>query len=261
MTNISTLRPGLLVSLKSSLSGNVTYRASEIEPDHITEDGSRQAKWETQRTIENPGEHERAVKVRGKARSLITGICSPSSFGLLCPQSSQDKLTDAIAEARKMADEFNSTASVTRISIFVIVGRVAADDVEAVRAINAEVRGLLEDMEAGLRKLDVEGVREAANKARALTAMLSPLAAERAQAAIDQVRKAARQIVKAGETAAYEIDQATLRTLQQSRAAFLDLEDAQDMAEPEVTGRAIDLEIEPIPEQAPPAVTVPAIEL
>ena len=132
---------------------------------------------------------------------------------------------------------------------------------EAVRAINAEVRGLLEDMEAGLRKLDVEGVREAANKARALTAMLSPLAAERAQAAIDQVRKAARQIVKAGETAAYEIDQATLRTLQQSRAAFLDLEDAQDMAEPEVTGRAIDLEIEPIPEQAPPAVTVPAIEL
>ncbi len=265
---VSTIRPGLLVSMRTGLRGNVSYSTRVVEEDHIEDDGSRRAAWETNRMIELPGEHEEAVKVRGKARSLITAVCSPSSFGLLCPEAMRDKLTIAIDMARAVITDFNERATVTRASLHVIIGRVASDDVEAIRAINSEVRDLLTAMEDGLKKLDVDAVREAANKARSLSAMLSPEAAGRAQKAIDVARSAARQIVKAGETAAVEIDEATFRTITQARAAFLDLDDAAEIQEPTVTGRAIDLEadgevdVENIfPKLTAPREAMPAYEL
>ncbi|HXJ61963.1 MAG TPA: hypothetical protein VNU68_35445 [Verrucomicrobiae bacterium] len=181
--------------------GNVSYTKMDIEADHLTDDGTRQAAWETKRGIEHPREHEEATKIRSKARSLITSVCSPSSFGLLCPASDGEKLTAAVEEARGLADAFNRTANVTRIAVYVIIGRVAADDVEAIRAINGEIRDLMTAMERGLRNLDVQAVRDAANKAKALSTMLSPDAAERAQRGIDAARSAARKIVKAGEQA------------------------------------------------------------
>lgn len=254
MVNISTLRPGLLVGLRTQLTGNVHYSTRDLEPDHIDTDGVRRAKWETERTVEDPAEHERGVKARGRARSIITAVCSNSAFGLLCPQSDSEKLTDAIAEARAVAAEFNATAALSRIAVNVIVGRIAADDVEAVRAINGEVRDLLAEMERGLKYLDVSMVREAANKARDLSAMLAPAAAERAQKAIEVARSAARRIVKAGETAAIEIDEATIRTIQTARMAFLDLEDGAELQVPVESGRAVDLEME----EMPPVVPVPA---
>lgn len=241
---ISTLRPGLLVSLKTSLAGNVAYQRRDIETDHIAEDGTARAKWETDRVIADPGEYDRAVKARGKARSLITAVCTPSNFGLLCPEGDRDRLTDAMAQAREIVAEFNREASLTQVAVFMIVGRVAADDVEAVRAINSEIRDLMTTMERGLMKLDVKVVREAADKAKELSAMLSPEASERAQRAITVARSAARKIVKAGEAAALEIDEATLNAIRTSRTAFLDMDDQAEVQAPTVTGRAIDFEVE-----------------
>lgn len=261
MVNISTLRPGLLVSLKTSMQGNVRYTTREIEADHLEEDGARKAIWETNRVIEHPREHEEGTQARAKARSLIAGVCSPSSFGLLCPASDGDKLSAAIEAAREVADAFNRRANITRVLVYVIVGRVASDDVEAVRAINSEVRDLMTAMETGLKALDVKVVREAANKARALSAMLSPLAAERAQVAIETARSAARRIVKAGETAALEIDEATLRRIRESRTAFLDLDDGAEVQEPTIAGRALDFSVDVAPPPAAPAVPVPTFEL
>lgn len=260
---ISTLRPGLLVSLKTAMTGNVRYAKQTIEADHLTDDGTREAAWETKRVIEHPREHEDGTKVRSKARSLITGVCSPSSFGLLCPESDREKLDAAIEEARSLVDAFNRTANITRIGCYVIIGRVASDDVEAIRAINSEIRDLMTMMERGLQNLDVKAVRDAADKAKSLSTMLSPAAAERAQLGIAAARSAARRIVKAGEAAAIEIDAATMRTIQQSRAAFIDMDDAGEVQEPSVTGRAIDLDVEAAtpPPMAAPAVTAPAIEL
>lgn len=261
---ITTLRPGLLVSLHTSMRGNVSYTSREIEADHINQDdGTRRAAWETQRVIELPKEHEAGIKARSKARSLITAVCSPSSFGLLCPEIDREKLNAAVTEAREVADDFNRSANITRVFVYVIIGRVAADDVEAIRAINGEVRDLMSAMERGLQNLDVQAVRDAANKAKSLSAMLSPEASERAEKAIAVARSAARRIVKAGEAAAVEIDEATLRTIRQSRAAFLDLDDAGEVQEPTVTGRAIDLDIEdtlPPPVVAASGVATPAIE-
>lgn len=244
--DMTTLRPGLLVSLKTGVTGNVSYKRADIEPDHLTEAGTKQAKWETERTIDDPDEFEKAHATRSKCRGGIYKVCTQSTFGLLCPEDKKDDLDKAVEAAQILAAEFNATATITRVSVFVIVGRIAADDVQAVRAINSEVRQLLTDMEQGLRNLDVKAVRDAANKALQIGRMLSPSAADRIRGAVDAARETARRIVKAGEEAAQEVDRNTIRKITSSRTAFLDLEEGAEMQVPQAQQRAVDLEPEVI---------------
>lgn len=239
---VSTIRPGLLISLKTSVTGNVEYSKRDIEADHATGDGTRRAVWETERTIADPVEHENAIKVRGKARTLITKLCAPSTFGLLCPESRRGELDAAIEEARGLAEDFNVGASLTNVSVHVLVGRVAADDVEAVRAINSEIRDLLSAMETGIQKLDPIAIRDAATKARALGQMLSPDANERVSRAIEVARTAAKRIARDGEIAA-EVAGAQMRIIRANRNAFLDLDDVKEVSQPiETAGRSVDFE-------------------
>ena len=231
LSNISTLRPGLLVSLKTSVTGNVSYHKRTIEEDHITANGAKLAVWETERKIADPDEHEKARTARSKASHTIRRVCSASAFGLLCPEEKQNALAAAIAEAREIANEFNRDATLTQLGVYVVCGRVAQDDVEAVRAINSEVRDLVADMQEGLRNLDVKAVRAAASKAKGLGQMLSDNVSDKIKDAIDTARKAARQIAKQGEGVAVEVDVAAIKRLEQSRTAFL----------PETGGRTLDL--------------------
>ena len=238
----STLRPGLLVGLKTSLTGNVKYRTREIEAESIASTGEARAVWETEKTVADAAEQDRGTEARGKARHTISRVCANSAFGLLCPEDRTADLEEAITEARKIAEAFNAGATYSRLSINVIAGRIAADDVNAMRAINSEVRDLLAAMESGVEKLDAAAIRDAANKAKNLGAMLTPAAAARMQEAIDAARSAARRIVKAGETAAQEVDTFALRRIASARTEFLDMDDAREMAAPVETARALDLE-------------------
>lgn len=239
----STIRPGLLVALKTTVSGNVHYHKQELG---TTNEGDAEvAKWETERTIKDPVEFKAAGQVRMKARGLIINVCAQSTFGLLCPEDKAARLAEAIIKAHAMADAFNAKAKVTRINVNVIAGRVAADDVEATRAINGEVRELLQRMESGLKKMNVEEIRDAAKRAKALSSIVAPEANGRLQTAIDVAREAARKLVKAGETAAREVDKEAIKALKASRTAFLDLDDAPavDTVKPKVKpkARALDL--------------------
>jgi hypothetical protein len=183
--NASTLRPGYLVSLKTSISGNVTYATRTIEQDHVTDEGARQAKWETERTIADAKEHERATEARSKARHAITRICAASAFGLLCPLDKAAELEAAVAEARGIAEAFNATAQFSQLSVFVMSGKVEQNDVEAVRAINSEIRDLMAEMQAGIAKMDVKAIRDAAAKAKGLGQMLTPDASAKVAQAVD----------------------------------------------------------------------------
>lgn len=235
------LQAGLLVSLKTTLMGNIKYTSKSVEDDHIDDDGARRAIWETTRVVTDPKEHELAVQVRNKAGSIVRGVCAHSAFGLLCPEKRGDKLMAAIREARDLVADFNAKAKCTQVGIYAIVGKVAADDVEAIRAIKSEIRDLLSSMEAGLKNLNVKAVREAANKARSLTAVLSPEAEAKVSRAIESVRRKAREIVKAGDNAAVEIDIQTLRIVRRTRAAFLDMDGAQEIRVPRAAGRTLDM--------------------
>jgi hypothetical protein len=50
----TTLRPGLLVSLKTSVTGNVLYARRDVEQEHTLDDGAKSATWETERTLGTP---------------------------------------------------------------------------------------------------------------------------------------------------------------------------------------------------------------
>lgn len=244
--NVKTLRPGLLVSLNTSVRGNVAYQKVELEGAHVNEDGEQTARWETTRVITDLAEHEAAAKIRGTIRTMITRQCAVSAFGLLCPEQNAASLREAIAEARDMADAFNDGAQLTRISVNVLYGRIAADDVEAIRAIASEIRSLMDDMESGLKSLDVKAVRDAAQKAKGIGDMLSPDAKGRLDVAITAARSAARKIVKAGDEVAIEVDRFTLAKIDMARSSFLDLDEAEPVQAPEFEGRAIDLGGDPV---------------
>jgi len=208
-----------------------------------------------------------AIKVRGKIRSLIIAECSPSNFGYLCLTANRANLERAIAEGRRLATEFNSESSIHKIKINVMTGEIMPDDVEAVRAIKSEITDLLEIMADGIKELDVEKVREAANKAKSVSNMLTEDASARVMEAVKAARKAATAINKAGEQAAIVIDRSVLATLAEARTAFLDIEEVAEETEivPE-TPRTLDLDTEscPVPEAGvlkAADVSVPELEL
>jgi hypothetical protein len=236
----STLRPGLLVAVTTSIRGNVRYRTTDLGTT-VTVDGAEESRWETERHVTDKAEQERATKARSLARSAVQSVCAQSAFGLLCPEFKRDALDAAITEARRIVDEFNADASVTRVAFNVLAGRIAPDDAEAIRAINAEMSDLMATMAEGMRNLDVKVIRDAANRARSVGQMLTPEMQERVQDAIDVARKTAREAVKAAETGAQEIDRAAINKIMESRTAFLDLDEQAAIGDVQHTGRSLDL--------------------
>ncbi len=266
----SIIRPGLLVSLKTTIRGGVAYQTETIEADHA-QGAARVAKWETRREITDAAEHERAVKARGMARTAIVRACCLSSFGLLCPVTRENELIEGIAEARRIADEFNSTATHSTIDVYVIAGRIASSDTEAAAAIGSEVRDLIEAMERGVRTADPEAIRDAANKARAVSGMLSADAQTAVSKAIAEVRTIARDIVrrveKSGETAASIVNGLKLEALDAARFAVLDMPAGDADAEPSESTQAaapaldlMPLDDTPAPASSAPAAVVPMFE-
>lgn len=239
-----TLRPGFLVSLSTSCRGNVSYQKTELEGAHLIEGtGEQKARWETTRLISDAAEHERATKARSEAARKIRSVCTHSAFGLLCPETDSEKLESAIKAAREIAEAFNETAKLSRVTVYVMTGRIAADDVEAVKAINGEIRDLMDSMQDGIKRLDVKAIREAASRAKEIGAMLPADAQARVQIAVETARAAATNLVKAGETAAKEVDQSAIRKITDMRTAFLDLDaDGKPVEAPKAEARGVDFE-------------------
>jgi len=176
----------------------------------------------------------------------VAGVCCVSSFGLLCPSLQEPELQAAIEAAREIADKHNEGARLTRVEVFVLVGRIAQDDAEAARAIGSELRDLMEQMKAGIAAANPEAIREAANKARNLGAMLAPEVSDKVAGAIAEARRAAREIIKrvekAGETAARVVAECSVSKIETARFAFLDLDEGATASAEPVPARGLDLE-------------------
>jgi hypothetical protein len=232
----------------------VVYQRRDIAPEHA-EGSALVAQWETRREIQDAEEHARAVVARGAARTAITRVCCASTFGLLCPESRESDLGAAIIEAQRIAAEFNATALQTRVDVFALVGRIASDDAEAARAIGAEVRELLDSMQTAVAAADVDAIRDAANKARALSGMLSAEVSGKVSAAIEEVRKVARDIVKRAEgsasVAAAIVREVSLAKLDAARFAVLDLTSEETPASVATIAPAPAIEF--APDDVPPA--------
>jgi hypothetical protein len=245
------LRPGYLVSLKSKIEGGPKYTHKEIETDAPT-DGPSVEKFMTTKVTEDPEEYARAVKVRGKARGIVQGMCIPSDFGLLCPTAKKNELDDAVREAKERASYFNATSKTCHVSIYVITGQIAESDNEASAAISSEMRGLMEEMQAGINETDVERIRAAASAAKKVGAMLDADTGRKVSAAVEEAREVAKQITKKllakGEDAAAFVQGIKLKAISEARFAFLDFEEpakkplGEQLSLPVVAPRGLDLE-------------------
>ena len=258
---VSTLRPGLLVFVSTSIKGNVKYNKIEGETV-LRDDGSEYTDWETERTIKDPKEQKRATEVRAKARQFIVSVCYATEHGLLCPEEKRPALEEAFQKATRLCAEFNATSNTTRLKFNALAGRIAQDDVSAVKAINGEVRDLLAEMTRGIENLDAERVKDAASRAKKIGNMLSPELQSRIDGLVTEVRAQAKKIVDAGEQAAIAIDAAVINRLATARTAFLDLDDAVAVEAPaNASGRSFDLIADCAAPVAAPARSAPKVEL
>ena len=153
-----TMKPGILVALRTTVAGGVQYERRTLEAD--------------------------------------------DRFGLLCALANEGELNEAILRARTIAEEFNATATHSRVGVYVLKGHIASTDEEAARAIGDEVRELVEAMNSGISGLDVERIRDAAKRAREMSEILS-------DAVLADIQRGA---------------------IEKARFAFLDLEDAPELA-------------------------------
>lgn len=234
-TKTAIIKPGLLVLLRTSVSGGITYARTTLDADGVAVDETAQVeRWETTKVVADAAEHEAAVKVRDKATAMIRAVCRNTSFGPVCPLDREDELRTAIRAARRLVAEFNDTARVTRVTVYAMPGRIASTDEEATAAIAAETRAMIDQMDAAVIALDVDAIRAAADKAREMQAILADDQAAALSDAIKAARKAARQIVarvqQNGEAAAVVAADLQRGAIIRARAAFLDLDAILDVA-------------------------------
>jgi len=222
------MKPGILVSLKTSVAGGVTYQRTDLDDQKVGSSETR--RWETVKTVDNVDDFMRAGAVRGEASALIRKPCIKSAFGLICLSADEDELEKAINEAMRMCDNYNrSGTNLSNVRVNVLRGRIADNDAEAARGIAQEITDLLEQMKTGVANFDVRTIREAAGKAREVARVLGNQEAEIVSNAVAAARKAARTIAKriekGGEEALVVFRDLQLGPIDIARFAFMDPEE------------------------------------
>jgi hypothetical protein len=219
----TTIKPGLLVALRTSVSGGVSYARRDLESGDVV------SRWETTKTVVDAKELQTATVTRAAAGRMIRRICASTDFGLVCPIEKEQLLDAAIASARALCDEHNEKAQATFVRVYTLKGRIASTDEEAVRAIGAEVSGLLAAMNQSIDRLDPKAIREAATRAKELSAMLGEQQEAAVLAAVDEARRSARQIVarveKGGELAATVLADLQREAIEKARFSFIDVDE------------------------------------
>lgn len=214
------IRPGFLVSLKTTLIGNISYHKVVLEREHIDADGAEKAKWQTERVIGDRREHDAGRKAQADARAKITSVCTNTAFGLLCPEDQADVLQNAIREAKEVAAQFNRTARLSRVNVYAIVGKIAPDRFDVVEAMASEALTLLDQMTAGIRNREPAEIRTAANELRKLGDMFSENGRAQLKTAIDAGRGAARKIGKTPGVPASDLEREALNVISGIRRGF-----------------------------------------
>ncbi len=277
----STIRPGILIALRTQVSGGVEYQRNDLAPDDVVtpaanDSATKVEAWKTIKITADAAEHAKAVSVAGLARREVTKLCMATSFGLLAAEALEKELDEAHARARTMVVEFNATARYTRIGFAMLKGRIAASDEEAVRAITNEIGALVAGMNTAIDNLDVDAIRAAAGKAASLAAILGDEEQKTVTAAVEAARKAARMIVKrvatGGEPAAVVLADMQRGAIERARVAFADMDErpenetsgeqmpAGDMGR--VAGLDLDSGREtPAAQNQPPVAATPAAEV
>lgn len=232
-----TVRPGYLVCLKTSVSGNVSYRKRDLEFSATFK------KWETEKYVLDPVEHEAATQLRNRCVTLIRACCSNTSFGYMVPVDGMSRLSQAVTEVDNLTREFNRNAKFSRVRCYVITGKLAENDEAVTRAMKAEVADILRQIETGITELSADKIREACKKAKALEDMLSDDAKKKLADAVKESRRLARKLGEVGNVAAIKLD-AAAREINAAKTCFVDL-DETEIQIPTVAAETRNLDLSP----------------
>lgn len=200
----TTFRAGLAVDLTVRISGGVEYKRN-AKRTRTVGNGAKVEEWETEKVTANPEEWEAAVALRGAVRHSITRLCARTPLGdlLLIPPDREPEVRAALDTARETVEKHNATATAHRVVMGCVLLRFVPEDEWTARSIRGEIFAVLTRMDTGIGSADAEAIREAADAAKRVVPMLNPEAAVALEAAIEQARRAAREItrrVKGGES-------------------------------------------------------------
>lgn len=235
MSNPLKIRPGMLVTLSTAIRGGVTYEREDLGEERRP-DGAEVEEWRTVKVTVDPEEHEEAVRVRSRVRSLMKSACVSTPFGFVCPVDDLPALDAAQAEADRLVREFNAGATHCEVRYASLRGEIAENAREAIEAIRSEIGALLRDYEDTIRAGDIRSARDIATRATQMNRLLEQESAGsgRLADAIREGRKIARLIVKrvekGGEELADVLAEANLSPVSQARFAFLQ---EYELSEPE----------------------------
>lgn len=222
--DVMTLKPGLLVSLKTTMRGGVEYAREDIADKK--EGTAKVEEWKTTKRVADVKEHEAASKLRSKLGGLVRKVCAPSAFGLICPVSKEAELREAIVEAKEGAAKFNTKNRTVSIGVYVLVGRIAESDQEATAAIRDELKDMLGDMQRAITGGAIEDAREAASKLLKMGMVLDEKTQGKVKRAVEEVRQIAKDAIKkvseGGVTTAQAVASVKFTALEEARFAFLD---------------------------------------
>lgn len=260
------VRPGMLVTLSTAIRGGVTYDRDDLAEERRP-DGAEIEEWRTTKVTADPEEHEEAVRVRSRVRSLVKSACVTTPFGFVCPADNIPDLDAALEEAERIVRDFNAGATHCEVRFASLRGEIAENARDAIEAVRSEVGELLRDMERALELGQVKNFRDVATRATQMHKLLEQESAgsDRLTRAIREGRKVARMIVKQVEkgssSLADVLSEADMSPISEARFLFLEGPD-EEPVDPE-TGEVLDLSTGPgerLPHVVLPpgtAVTVP----
>lgn len=214
------LRPGFIVVLKTALIGNISYHKVVLEREHMTDEGTEEARWETKRVIGDRAEHDAGRKAQADARAKVSAVCTNTAFGLICALEDEAALATALAEAKEIAAVFNRTARHSRVIVRPLVGQLQGERFDVVGAMAAEALDLINQVHAGVAARNAQEIREAANDLRRLAEMFSAEGRGPLEDVVNAGRGAARKIVKLPEGPAHELEVQALGIIAEVRTAF-----------------------------------------
>jgi hypothetical protein len=215
---------GYLIALNTSIYGWGESRRTPLEAN--TEGERQTTRWRTDKTVAHVTEHRRAVELRSRARNVVDRHCAFCGFCFLCRDDRLEKLQNDMQALQEEIKAFNETAiSPTRVSVIMLVGKLARDDAATIAVVRADVDSLLVAIKDAAANGDVEAMRAAAKKLRRDSIkMLTPALEADIGATIDKVQKAAKKLTKAADTAAARVDADVIAEIESRRLSVLDLD-------------------------------------
>lgn len=160
---IKSIRPGILVAEKVTISGGIHYD-KELEESYF-EDERQIRKWRTTAIVDDVSERQKAQMVRSQIYSLTRKVCASTPIGLICSEERSGELAEALREARRKRNEFNSEAKTCYMRTHHALFEVNPDNKQAVEAIVDHVADIANRVDEAITSSEEEVIQKAPRSA------------------------------------------------------------------------------------------------